>query len=316
MLGRALSGRTFIFTSHSGRYNGGIIYLMATGFKLPKRKYFNTSNNQMLSGNTWSTASPGQMQQAQGLMPSSGGAPLGQPSASFAQPQQSRQASPYLPDSFYTEQMGLTNSKLNDAIAGAANDENALATAYGVTYNRDGSGNISGTSIADNVDVTNPFSKAALLKQSYGRSQRSTTNSYAGMGQFGSGAYENAQKQNTFNNEQGRDSIIKNFSQGIQGILERRKAAQQLAAEEKLAAERALLERQIAAREVEAQQAAAEQSAQSAPYLQAAGDNNFRDNWGGRPTSNQDIVNYLQQNFSHSGTGPTLSQAFKKKKKR
>lgn len=289
---------------------------MATGFKLPKRKYFASSNNRLMSGNTWNTASPSQARQVQGLLPSSGGTPLGQSSTASLQAQQPRQASPYLPDSFYTEQLALSNSKLNDAIAGATNDENALGTAYGVTYNRDGSGNISGTSIADNVDVTNPFSKAALLKQSYGRSQRSTTNSYAGMGQFGSGAYENAQKQNTFNNEQGRDSIIKNFSQGIQGILERRKAAQQLAAEEKLAAERALLERQIAAREVEAQQVAAEQASQSAPYLQAAGDNNFRDNWGGRPMSNQDVVNYLQQNFSHSGTGPTLSQAFKKKKKR
>lgn len=289
---------------------------MATGFKIPKRKYFASSNNQLMSGNTWGTASPSQGQQVQGLMPSSSGTSLMQSSTSSVQPQQQRQASPYLPDSFYTEQMGLTNSKLNDAIAGASNDENALGAAYGVTYTRDGSGNISGTSIADNVDITNPFSKAALLKQSYGRSQRSTTNSYAGMGQFGSGAYENAQKQNTFNNEQGRDSIIKNFSQGIQGILERRKAAQQLAAEEKLAAERALLERQIAAREVEAQQAAAAQDAQSGAYLQAAGDNNFRDNWGGQPSSNQDIVNYLQDNFSHSGNGPTLYQAFKKKKKR
>jgi len=296
---------------------------MATGFKIPKRKYFASSNNQLMSGNTWKVASPSQVSRVQGLMPSTAGQPLGQPSSSLLQAQQPRQASQYLPDSFYTEQIGLSNSKLNDAIAGATNDENALGTAYGVTYKRDGSGTISGTSIADNVDVTNPFSKAALLKQSYGRSQRSTTNSYAGMGQFGSGAYENAQKQNTFNNEQGRDSIIKNFSQGIQGILERRKAAQQLAAEEKLAAERALLERQIAAREVEAQQAAAAQYAaqqaadqQQAAYLQAAGDNNFQDNWGGQPTSNQDVVNYLQQNFSHSGNGPTLYQAFKKKKKR
>lgn len=289
---------------------------MATGFKIPKRKYFASSNNQLLSGNTGGTASPGQTTQVQGLMPAASGQQMGQSSTPLLQSSQPRQASPYLPDSYYTEQMGLTDSKLNDAIAGATNDENALANAYGVTYNRDGSGNIAGTSIADNVDVTNPFSKAALLKQSYGRSQRSTTNSYAGMGQFGSGAYENAQKQNTFNNEQGRDSIIKNFSQGIQGILERRKAAQQLAAEEKLAAERALLERQIAAREVEAQQAAAAQDAQSGAYLQAAGDNNFRDNWGGQPSSNQDIVNYLQDNFSHSGNGPTLYQAFKKKKKR
>lgn len=289
---------------------------MASGFKIPKRKYFASSNNQLLSGNTWGTASPSQTTQVQGLMPAASGQQMGQSSTPLLQSRQPRQASPYLPDSYYTEQMGLTDSKLNDAIAGATNDENALATAYGVTYNRDGSGNIAGTSIADNVDVTNPFSKAALLKQSYGRSQRSTTNSYAGMGQFGSGAYENAQKQNTFNNEQGRDSIIKNFSQGIQGILERRKAAQQLAAEEKLAAERALLERQIAAREVEAQQAAAAQDAQSGAYLQAAGDNNFRDNWGGQPSSNQDIVNYLQDNFSHSGNGPTLYQAFKKKKKR
>ena len=296
---------------------------MATGFKIPKRKYFASSNNQLLSGNTGGTAAPSQVNQVQGLLPSSGAQQLGQSYTPSLQTQQPRQASPYLPDSFYTEQIGLSNSKLNDAIAGATNDENALGTAYGVTYKRDNSGNISGISIADNVDVTNPFSKAALLKQSYGRSQRSTKNSYAGMGQFGSGAYENAQKQNTFNNEQGRDSIIKNFSQGIQGILERRKAAQQLAAEEKLAAERALLERQIAAREVEAQQVAAQQYAaqqaaqqQAMAYLQAGGDNNFQDNWGGQPATNQDVVNYLQQNFSHSGNGPTLYQAFKKKKKR
>lgn len=159
----------------------------------------------------------------------------------------------YLPDSVYNDQLGLIQAKLNDTIASSTNSENELANIYGVNFNRDTAGNIVGTSIAQNVDVTSPFSKASLLKKFFNRDTKSTMNSYAGMGQYGSGAYEEMQKQNKFNYEQGNDALQRNFRSALQGIIERRRAAEQLAAEEKLAAEQALLQRQLDARDTTGQ---------------------------------------------------------------
>jgi len=169
----------------------------------------------------------------------SGGTPLPAPN----------QADPYSTDSTYQQQLDLSSQKLNNAIASSANNQNELATLYGINATYDGSGNLQSTSIDPNVDVNNPFSRASLLKRSFDRDKRATMNSYAGMGQFGSGAYEAAQKQNSFNFEQGNDSMVKNFRSAIQNILQSRRDAELQAQQEKMAAEAALLDRNLANRD-------------------------------------------------------------------
>ena len=63
--------------------------------------------------------------------------------------------------------------------------------------------------IADDVDITNPFSRAALLKKSYMQQQAGNKNSYAARGQFTSGSLQNAQNQAAETNLQGQDAITK-----------------------------------------------------------------------------------------------------------
>lgn len=203
----------------------------------------------------------------------------------------------YLPDSTYNDQLGLSQAKLNDAIASSTNNENELANIYGVNFSRDNAGNITGTSIDQNVDISNPFSKASLLKRSFNRDTRSTMNSYAGMGQFGSGAYEEMQKQNKFNYEQGNDSLQRNFRSAIQGIIERRRAAEQLAAEEKLAAEQALLQRQLDARDTVGQVTGGD-ILPGAPY-----------------DSRQNLLDALK-NIEHEGAMGQFKQQVRRKRRR
>lgn len=67
-------------------------------------------------------------------------------------------------------------------------------------------------SIADNVDVTNPFSRAALLKRAHNQNQAGNTNSMAAAGQLYSGALQNAQNNEGFQYQGGKDSLLKDFA--------------------------------------------------------------------------------------------------------
>lgn len=73
-------------------------------------------------------------------------------------------------------------------------------------------------------DPTDPFSRAALLKQSYQNRVRGTGNSYAAQGQLYSGAIQNAQNANATNYQQGTDALRKAQDAQI-GNLERQRAA-------------------------------------------------------------------------------------------
>lgn len=58
-------------------------------------------------------------------------------------------------------------------------------------------------------DPTDPFSRAALLRQSYQNRVRGTTNSYAANGQLYAGSEQNAQNSNATNFTQGQDALRK-----------------------------------------------------------------------------------------------------------
>lgn len=83
--------------------------------------------------------------------------------------------------------------------------------------------------VEDNVDVSNPFSKAGLLKRTYQQSRRGTTNSYAANGQLYSGALGRAQDSNTFNYLQGQDALLKNFQSTYGNLINQYLAGQQAA---------------------------------------------------------------------------------------
>lgn len=65
------------------------------------------------------------------------------------------------------------------------------------------------------VDPNNPFSKAALLKQSFERAQRGNTNSYAARGLGFSGAAQRAQNNTLSEYQQGENSLLTALRQNL-----------------------------------------------------------------------------------------------------
>jgi hypothetical protein len=100
------------------------------------------------------------------------------------------------------------------------NSGKGLSADYGIDYTGDPVNGASGFNIADNVDVTNPFSRAALLKKSYQQATAGNTNSMAARGQLYSGALQNAQNETGRQNLQAQDSLIKDFSGRFGGLYQ------------------------------------------------------------------------------------------------
>ena len=73
-----------------------------------------------------------------------------------------------------------------------------------------------GFALAGNLDASNPFSRAALLQDSYRRAQRGTRNSFASAGQLYSGAQQRGQGETTRQFDIGFDQLVKGY-QGAQG---------------------------------------------------------------------------------------------------
>jgi len=67
-------------------------------------------------------------------------------------------------------------------------------------------------------DPTNPYSRSALLEQTYQRNQRGSTNSYAGAGQLYSGALQNASNSNTSDFFQGQHQIGYDYLKALSGL--------------------------------------------------------------------------------------------------
>lgn len=67
-------------------------------------------------------------------------------------------------------------------------------------------------------DQSNPYSRAALLRENYQRSIRGTTNSYAAQGQGSSGAAQRMQGENARNYSIGADRNARDYQNAIHGI--------------------------------------------------------------------------------------------------
>lgn len=106
-------------------------------------------------------------------------------------------------DSIYNLTGTTVNRDNANAAAGLLNQSNQLGSDYGIdpTTNQ----------IAANVDVTNPFSKAALLKRAYQSNVGAINSSAASAGQFYSGATQGSQNTAAFNNLQGQDALLKGY---------------------------------------------------------------------------------------------------------
>jgi hypothetical protein len=105
---------------------------------------------------------------------------------------------------------------LADSIAG----EGATALDLGATLgtrdpNADPTSVTQGNFDWNNVEASNPFSKAALLVRNYKQQQGQTLNGMASQGQLYSGALLDQQAQDTFGVQQGQDSLYK----ALQGYL-------------------------------------------------------------------------------------------------
>lgn len=128
-------------------------------------------------------------------------------------------------DSLYTTQTAANRAAYDTRINNDLQSETRLGLDYGIDFQRNADGSLGSYNISPTVDVSNPFSQAALLKRSYDQSVRGTTNSYAAQGQLYSGALENAQSENAFKNLQQQDSLLKQFRDNFLNIGADRAAA-------------------------------------------------------------------------------------------
>ena len=109
-------------------------------------------------------------------------------------------AGPAPPDAQYTTDVAGAQRDFNFGSAQLAQQQNQLGYETGIG------------------DPSNPYSRSALLEQTYQRNQRGSTNSYAGAGQLYSGALQNASNANTADRAQGQHKIRYDYLQGLAGI--------------------------------------------------------------------------------------------------
>lgn len=137
-------------------------------------------------------------------------------------------ASPYDPyaNGAYIGAQSLANTQYANTTTNLFNQENQRALDIGGTLTRDAGQNITGANIDySTIDVTNPFSKAALLKRSYDQQREGTTNSMAAQGQLYSGALLNARGNQQFGYEANQDSLSKQLQEIVmQGGVARQQA--------------------------------------------------------------------------------------------
>lgn len=86
----------------------------------------------------------------------------------------------------------------------------------------------------DKVDVTNPFSRAALLVRTHRQNERGNTNSYAARGQLYAGSLQNAQNEEGFRYQGGQDALLKDFSSKWGGLYGQWLQAQQAGGQQSL----------------------------------------------------------------------------------
>jgi hypothetical protein len=110
-------------------------------------------------------------------------------------------------DPTYEAQVGLNQRSFNEMNIGLDQQQSGLIRAYGLD------------------DPTDPYSRLALLRQSFERAKRSATNSYFARGQGYSGAAQNALDSAARGYGEGYDTLRKGEDQALADIAARRAAA-------------------------------------------------------------------------------------------
>jgi hypothetical protein len=116
-------------------------------------------------------------------------------------------------DAALTARQNLARTSYQNRIAGIAAQEPMVRRRFGFTEQ-------------GQIDPSNPFGRAQLLKRSYDQSQRGTTNSLAARGQLYSGALQRQKEENQFN-YQANDAALRGlYGQEMAGLSAARFAAQ------------------------------------------------------------------------------------------
>lgn len=156
--------------------------------------------------------------------------PLGGPGIQFNAAPPPPERLPW--DIKYEGDVSQINASRTGAYGMLDSEENALGLDFGVQFDRkdvDLNGDkipdakqLTNYRIADNVDVTNPYSRAAALKKSWQQNKTGNTNSYASRGQLYSGALNRAQNTADGQYGEGKDALLKGFGSGARDIFNRR----------------------------------------------------------------------------------------------
>jgi hypothetical protein len=141
------------------------------------------------------------------------------------------------PDEAYTQEIAGYGNSRNNIFAAIAAQRIATGEQYGVDVN-------SGL-IKDNVDVTNPYSRAAMMNRAYASNKAGNMNSYANRGLLTSGAYARRIEAAAQTNNQNRQGLENDWTNARLGWLSQENNADADLARSKVAAQRALMERRM-----------------------------------------------------------------------
>lgn len=115
-------------------------------------------------------------------------------------------------DSAYEQSVGNARAKYNNALINAGLAQTTAQQEYGLDT-------------GFNDYQANPYSRAALLEQSFQRANRGSTNSYASSGQLYAGSLSNALTANRSSYGESRDSLEKTYRAALQEIEDRKTQA-------------------------------------------------------------------------------------------
>lgn len=132
---------------------------------------------------------------------------------------------------YFDTQAGIDKNlgNLKGSILGAGNN---LGLDYGIEFDRDPNDPMKASNfrIAKDVDVSNPFSKAALMKRFHDQNQRAARGNI----DPGAGYLQSKLNKENFNYDQGKDSLLKDFGSRFGGLYEQWLAGQGTATQQGL----------------------------------------------------------------------------------
>lgn len=148
-------------------------------------------------------------------------------------------------DGLYNTSKSNIQTGLNNLQGYLTAGGNQLGLEYGIDFDRDPTDPLKGSNfrIGENVDVTNPFSRAALLARSHKQNVAGNTNSMAARGQLYSGALQNAQNAEGLNYLGGQNALKTDFAGRFGGLYGQWLQAQREGSDADLAAQAAAFER-------------------------------------------------------------------------